>query len=341
MLDIRSFGAVGDNSHDDTAAMQAAIDKAAETGETVYVGPGEYLCDTLYMRPKVYIKSDPLWGFRRDELGRAIIRQRSDGIPCLLDLTECHGSTIDGLCLDGRGTGDTVGMLSRKPDYGKKEDAYRIENCKVSGFGSHAVFLDHIWCFSVRHCMFAFSGGHGLAINGWDGFILDNWFSGNKGAGFASIGANASCTLTGNRIEWNRGGGIVIHDGSHYNITGNYIDRSGDAGIELVGARIVAATGNVVYRSGKFRPDDRESTQILLDGCKGVTFTGNSMNLGRDDGGKGDITPSWGMRIKDLTDCAVIGNVMFNGGTVGTIDDMGGHKNSVIDSNVGRAAASN
>ena len=42
MLDIRSFGAVGDGLTDDTAAVQAAIDKAAETGETVYVGPGVY-----------------------------------------------------------------------------------------------------------------------------------------------------------------------------------------------------------------------------------------------------------------------------------------------------------
>ena len=79
--------------------MQAAIDKAAETGETVYVGPGEYLCDTLYMRPKVSIKSDPLWGFRRDELGRAIITMTLTTPACpLTDLIEDEcASTLAGL----------------------------------------------------------------------------------------------------------------------------------------------------------------------------------------------------------------------------------------------------
>lgn len=36
-LDVREFGAVGDGIADDTAAVQAAIDKGAETGMAVYI----------------------------------------------------------------------------------------------------------------------------------------------------------------------------------------------------------------------------------------------------------------------------------------------------------------
>lgn len=335
MLNVRDFGAIGDGVHDDTEAIQSAVDRAGNTGESVIIENGRYICGELTMRPFVHIKADATWGFRRENCGATSLIQRDDSQSCLIDMTTANGCTLDGLSLMGSGSGDCVGILSKKPDYGKQEDAYRLENCRVAGFGSHAVFLDHIWCFSVRHCMFAFSGGDGLCINGWDGFIIDNWLSGNRGAGFGTIGPNASVTMTGNRIEWNARGGIILEGGSHYNLTGNYIDRSGHAAISLHGTTIASVTGNVLYRSGKFEPDNADSSQCTLDGCSGVTFCGNTMNVGRDDGGKGDMTPNWAITVKNLRDCVVANNSMYRGGMTGTLRDLGGHVNSVIESNVG------
>lgn len=334
-LDVYDFGAVGDGIADDTKALQYCIDEAANTGKSIVLYPGKYLCGELFMRPAVHIKADATWGFGSKENGSTVILQRDDKQACVIDMTEAHGSTLDGLVVVGNRTGNCCGILSRKTTYGEKEDAYRIENCRVSGFSSHAVFLDHIWCFSVRHSMFCFSGGDGLAINGWDGFIIDNWFSGNNGAGFGTIGANASVTMTGNRIEWNKGGGIRIDGGSHYNITGNYIDRSGTAAIAIRSSNTITCTGNILYRSGKFEPDVPDSAQCILEGDKGVVFSGNSMCVGRDDGGKGVMSPNYGMRIKDLSYCSIIGNTMYRGGLTGVIDDRGGHTETAIDANVG------
>ena len=332
-IDVRELGAVGDGIADDTAALQEAIDLAAETGRAVFLRPGRYRCGTLYMRPEVVLYAEPTWAYRCHACGQTTINQADEDMVCQIDLTTAYGCTLRGLSLMGTGTGQCAGMLSRKEDYGTQEDAYRIEDCCVSNYGGHAVYLDHVWCFSVRHCQFGHCGGDGLRIKGWDGFVLDNWFSGNSGAGFYGENPNCSVTMTGNRIEWNSAGGIVIEDGSHYNITGNYIDRSGKAGLHLLCSHTISCTGNIIYRSGKSAPS---TAQCILRNCAGTAFTGNVIKHGTDDGGKGNLTPALAMELDSLTDCIVANNTMYKGGTESNITDLGNHENSIIENNVGR-----
>ena len=172
-----------------------------------------------------------------------------------------------------------------KTDYGKQEDTPRIDTCRVENFTGDGIRLERIWCFCVRHCHCYHNKGCGLRVRGWDGFILDNWFSGNGKAGYASYEENASNTITGNRIEWNREGGIIICGGTQYNITGNYIDRSGRNGIALLpgdkqktglewtaGCETLAITGNVIYRSGKPEwgiKDEYDSAHVRFESVKG------------------------------------------------------------------------
>ncbi|TNJ63750.1 hypothetical protein FE784_23815 [Paenibacillus hemerocallicola] len=65
LYNVRWFGAKGDNTADDSAAFQAAIDKAQQnyavdkTGGTVYVPPGKYKVSGLTVRePYITIKGD-------------------------------------------------------------------------------------------------------------------------------------------------------------------------------------------------------------------------------------------------------------------------------------------
>jgi hypothetical protein len=116
----------------------------------------------------------------------------SDAAKCLLNIAGATGATIDGLALDGAGLGKGIhGIFLDKPDYGKHEDAFRIERCQVARFTGDGVNLAHAWCFSVRHSMLAYNRGDGLSLRGWDGFLSDNWFSGNQRAGFG--GARRKC----------------------------------------------------------------------------------------------------------------------------------------------------
>lgn len=55
-LDVRDFGAKGDGAAKDTAAIQAAIDKAAEAGGTVVLSPGKYVSGTIHLRSNVTLR---------------------------------------------------------------------------------------------------------------------------------------------------------------------------------------------------------------------------------------------------------------------------------------------
>lgn len=332
LLNARQLGAKGDGKTDDTQAIQKAIDAAAEQGGTVFLPPATYACGELKMRPRVALTGVPAWDYHRG--GGSILKLADSKAASLLNITGAHGATIDGLSLEGGDLGNGVhGILLGKPDYGKQEDAFRIERCQVARFTGDGVRLSHVWCFSIRHSMIAYSRGDGVRCIGWDGFLIDNWFSGNGGAGFAGR-TSASITLTGNRIEWNHDAGILVAEGGHYNMTGNYIDRSGTAGIHLAEGgkcKQMTITGNLIYRSGKHAQlNTPDSCQMRIEAAQGITITGNTMNVGRDDGGKGTYSPSYGIVCKGLENCVITNNVLHNGCLHKLIDDQGGHGEGVI-----------
>lgn len=345
VLDARAFGALGDGRADDTAALQRAIDAAAEKHGTVSLPPGTYLCSHLKLRPQTGLYSHPNFSYGAN--GGAVLKLNDPAAPCLLDLTGANGATVEGLCLDGANRmGTNVhGIMVDKPDYGRHEDAWRIERCRISGFSGHGLYLNRIWCFSIRHSMICFNKGNGIWIRGWDGFILDNWLSGNGSAGYGAYEENAAVTMTGNRIEWNASAGIEIRGGNHYNITGNYFDRSGGPGIKVVGrgqssSKVITITGNVIYRSGAPNwglPEGPNNAHVYFDNVQGLTCTGNTANAGRDDGGKGAWSPRQGIVLHHLSDSIVKDNVLWRGALEKLVVDEGDHGDNVIlRDNVGR-----
>ena len=336
-LDCRAFGAVGDGRTDNTAAFQKALDAAADTQATIHVPAGVFLTSTLRFRSRVGMAGSPTWSF--GDFGGTILRLSDAQAACLLDLTGAVGATLNGLCLDGANLGSGVcGVLVDKPDYGKTEDTPRLERCRISRFTGDGVRLRRIWCFSIRHCMISHNAGNGIWLRGWDGFILDNWLSGNGAAGYGAYEENASITMTGNRIEWNRAAGILSAGGTHYNITGNYIDRSGGPGIWFrprgqVASTIVTATGNLIYRSGRPEwcpPEDTASAHAQFDRVYGLVFSANAMNAGKDDRGQGQFSPRYGIVYGGLRNSVIKDNVMHNGALTGLLRDLSGHGEGVI-----------
>jgi len=338
MLNVIDFGAKRDGVHDDTAAIQKALDAAAKTNGSVFIPEGVYPCSQLNVPAGIGIHGLPAWSYGKG-MG-TILKLKNKDARCLINLTGAYGAYLFGLCLQGGDLeGETHGILVDKPDYGQQEDTPRIDMCRVEHFSGDGIRLERIWCFCVRHSHAFLNKGCGLRIRGWDGFILDNWFSGNAKAGLAAYDENASNTITGNRIEWNHEGGIVLCGGNHYNITGNYIDRSGRYGIAVLprdgdkGSHTLAITGNVIYRSGKPEwagADEFDSAHARFDLVKGLTFTGNAMNSGRDDGGKGQYSPNYGLVLKRLEYSVIKDNVLFNGALVQIVLDQGEHGPDVI-----------
>jgi polygalacturonase len=59
VLDVRDFSAVGDGRTDNTAAIQKALNKAAETKSTVLIPDGIFACSTLKVPPFVGLCGNP------------------------------------------------------------------------------------------------------------------------------------------------------------------------------------------------------------------------------------------------------------------------------------------
>jgi Pectate lyase superfamily protein len=63
LLDARHLGAAGDGKADDTAALQRAIDAAAEKSGGVFLPPGVYLSRELHVRPGIALIGVPGWNY--------------------------------------------------------------------------------------------------------------------------------------------------------------------------------------------------------------------------------------------------------------------------------------
>jgi len=333
LIDARRFGAAGDGKTDDTAALQRALDAAGIISGSVFLPPGVYMTGELHVRAGTSFVGLPSWSYHGP--GGSTLRLASADAGCLLNLTEAFGATIQGLALDGRGLGKGVhGIATRRQQWEAREDCFRIEGCQVMRFTGDGLHLECGGCFSVRHSMFAYNGGDGLNLRGWDAFILDNWFSGNGRAGYAARQENASVTFTANRVEWNGQENMVLAGGDGYQITGNFFDRAGTCGIALRKRQNpcnqVTISGNFLKRSGKLASaSDLDSAQILLDRAEGVTCVGNVLQAGRDDGSEGVWSPAFGIVFGGLRNTVIRNNVLHNGAIKKLMVDQGDNQGGV------------
>jgi Pectate lyase superfamily protein len=340
-FDARQFGAAGDGKTDDTAALQKALDAAGATGGAVLLAPGIYLTGELHLHERTALIGTPAW--RYSSSGGSTLRLASPDAYCLLNLTEALGATVDGVALEGGHLGNGVhGIATRRDKWGAHEDGFRIERCQVANFSGDGAHLDCAWCFSVRHSEFYGNHGDGLSLRGWDGFLLDNWFSGNGRAGFAARRENASVTFTANRIEWNAEENMLIDSADGYQITGNFFDRAGTIGLAIRSSRNpanqITITGNFFKRAGKNSSSTPlNSANLQLDGAQGVTCVGNTFQAGRDDGPKGAWGPAYGIIYRGLRNCVVRNNVLHDGATQELLLDQANHHEGVfVSDNPGR-----
>ena len=334
LLDVRKLGATGDGKTDDTQAIQRAFDAARETSGGVFIPPGVYLTQELHVRPGIAVIGVAAWNYSGP--GGSVLQLANGDSTCLLNMTDARGSSIESLSLDGRDLGTNVhGISLDRTVWCKHEDGFRLERCQVNHFSGDGANLACVWAFSVRHCMFAYNKGDGLNLRGWDGFLIDNWFSGNQRAGFAARHENASITFTANRVEWNGEENMLITGGDGYQITGNFFDRAGTCGIALRkstrGCVQISITGNFIKRSGKLAAaGSHDSAQILMEGAEGVTCIGNCIQAGRDDGSQGVWSPSFGILYQGLRNCVIRDNVLHDGALTQLMVDLGGQQEGVI-----------
>lgn len=350
----QQFGAKADGKADDTKAIAKAIQKACETNGVVYFPSGTYRTDEIELPAQVTLKCEPSWSYRT--LGRVVIIPAREDQRCILDLSLATGATIYGLCFDGRNIGNDmhgIATCDHKRDR-NREHTFRIDNCRITNFSGDGLHMVDFWAFTLRNSMSNHNGGDGCYLEGCDCWINDNIFSSNGKAGIGGDTWNSAVTAIGNRIEWNRQCGVRLCASIRFALVGNYIDRSFGPAIildkgpnyhERIGREhtvlpcCITICGNNIVRSARNSEKGSDlDCQILLRNAAGVTITGNTFNVWKDDSSGGRATPSYGIVIENCSDCVITGNEMMAGAAVQLFLNKGGNgENVIIADNAGTA----
>lgn len=347
------FGAAADGVKDDTCAVRTAFEVAARENGVVRFPTGIYRVDELDVPAQLSLEAAPTWSYRRD--GRAVLIPARADQRYLLNVTNAVATTLMGLSLNGRKMGENLHGLytDRGSRVEKDETSLRVDSCRCADFTGDGAHFEGIWAFSMRKSMFIGNKGYGCYLEGCDGFIVDCCFSENN-VGFGGDTWNSAVNFTSNRVEWNRECGVRLSGGMRYNLTGNYIDRSYGPAIVIEDAQnyhkrlhkyhtvvpyAITVTGNTIVRSGKAAvPDSDDDCHIRLRHAAGVTITGNTFNIWKDDGRNGRISPNFGIIMDGCADCVITANTFIPGAVKELIHDKGGHGGGmVIERNAGHA----
>ena len=288
--DVKFYGAVGDGVHDDTAAIQAAINAAyAAGGGTVYIGAGTYIVSGTGDKSDGAIRLLDNVTLQGAGIGQTVLKVSDSTTTSITGVVRTpyneitHDVGLYDLTIDGNRANTTgkvdgfycgVAPGDTRQDYNITVDRVEVMNC--SGYG----FDPHEQTYNLR---IADSISHG---NGLDGFVADflvnstfenNLAYGNDRHGFNVTTSTDGLQLIDNVAHDNGGGGITIQRGSEdipapHNITiegGSYYNNAFQ-GIYLKIANDVTITGAEIYHNGQ--------QGIRVDGAINVTVDGVNLH---------------------------------------------------------------
>jgi hypothetical protein len=160
VFNIRQFGAVGDCTRLDTAAIQAAIDACGKNaGGTVLVPAGRYLIGTLLMKSNVTLHLAPTAIL----LGTPDIKQYAIGIErcgfvneSQIDKCLIYAADAENVAITGQGSIDGQGASfpATTPDgkRGERPMLIRFFRCRAVSFDGVTLKSAGSWCSHFREC---------------------------------------------------------------------------------------------------------------------------------------------------------------------------------------------
>lgn len=113
-ISVKDFGAWGDGSHDDTAAIQAALDYIRVVGGSLFFPTGNYLISATlnFGNPAGAGQTIHIYGEHSQDLGSKLTWTGPDG-GCMLRLQNATFSSIDHILFHGTITSGTFGGAAR------------------------------------------------------------------------------------------------------------------------------------------------------------------------------------------------------------------------------------
>lgn len=160
---VFQFGAYGDDSHDDTSALQAAIDDALATGRPVFIpkpAVAYKITQTLTVNNGLFVQP----GFRLQGEGWPCIRWHGATGQTMMNILSIAESQIDGLVLDGNSVSGVSGIYhSTGPGRPSQRNSYRhvwVLNCPGVG-----ITIEHQGAETTDYVTFEQPALHANGIN--------------------------------------------------------------------------------------------------------------------------------------------------------------------------------
>ncbi len=249
VVNVTDFGAKGDGSTDDTAALVDAV-AALQPGATLYFPSGDYVVERLYMAN--------LNGFR--VLGAGATLTGSDPAKTIVRLANCSFFEVRGLNVH-----HAAATTRNSTGYG-----FNLSGCTDYSLASNVVYG------TAAAGILSFGGNRGT--------VTGNTVRDNLADGIHHTGGSQNISVVGNHTDNTGDDGIAVvsyqSDGavcSNIAITGNTVARSKARGIAVVGGKSVTITGNNILTTRSAGLYIAQENSWNTYGVTSVVATGNSI----------------------------------------------------------------
>ncbi len=286
---VRTYGAAGDGQHDDSEAIQRAIDDGSGGG-TVFFPQGRYR-----LGKPIHLRSDlVLLAYGRHT---ALIPDTAGG-----DALVGRGVKrvfLEGLYIDGeRGSGHGVVF--------ENCDDARVRRCWIKGVGGNGIMVTDTPC-SILDSTIELGGGSGIVVtqtnSGNPTHVIDCYVYSNAAQGLMCHHNANQAMVVGCEIIRNGENGILLDDVSRMGSVANNLLAGNKAnGIDVRrGSALNTLTGNALVENGRHGI-------ALADGSDATVITANRFI---DNGLETEATYN-GINIRNTHDTVVLGNVFTN-----------------------------
>ncbi|WP_102127664.1 right-handed parallel beta-helix repeat-containing protein [Deinococcus planocerae] len=287
-VDVKSFGARGDGSTDDTDALR----RAAASGKSLYFPSGTY-------RVRRVISFQNLNG--QTITGQnATLKQDSnftrDGDNAVLFLKNSSNVTIQGLTVIGNRTSSTPSSID-------------IDGVKVADSSS----------VTLRAMNVSRATTNGITVRDTNGLVIENTTVAQSNHHGIWIWRGRNTRLSGNTVN-DSGIGILATAGDGFTAENNRISGTSDTGTKTEGVNNVVYRGNTVSNFGK------DGIKVMPHTASGVTVIRNAVIENNTVSGFRGLTydATSNILVHSTLGGRVVGNtVTGSGGTTGSPEEDG------------------
>ena len=319
-IDVREKGALGDGVHDDTSAIQAAIDALPAAGGTVTIPGGTYMIDAaraINLRSNTRLEMDDA----------ATLRAKANDLDRSHVIKVWRASNVQ--IIGGRIIGERIGHRGTTGEWGYGINIQASNNVLVSGTHISDCWGDGIWIgglgrranvvvstnVTLDHVVSTNNRRQGLSIGPVRGVdVIHSTFSNThgtkpqagidiepQGQGPASDITFSDCTITGNqgsgleihknvrgvvvkhcKIQNNNGYGILGAGASGLTISDNLI-----AGNGLVGIAMSPNTSQARITSNTLAGNSAKYLRRMVSSLRSMSVSDRAHNLRIDESAQG------------------------------------------------------